>query len=330
MKNKKHNYTNKSTLLLVLLILVISAGLFVSAGFLLRTGRFSLDKTDTSEVKSYHILVLGKYENEMFLKKLYEGAQKHSQEYNALIELYVPSSQAEDVSLQSIFDYAAFVNADGIISYIENMSEKIERPFRIDGSQIPVVTTGQYSSILQQISYIGNSYWELGKKFADEIVSNLDDSGVAYIISSDAEDNPYYSNLTNSMQAALKEHGSIEYSVVDSISADSDFFKSYSRKEFDDEKKTVFVCFKEEETIRAAQDFMEYGFDKKNNISLIGYGNNETIHLFLNKNVITEVLSVDPSEIGETAIHELFEYRNKGYANSYIAADIKVTRSERW
>ena len=35
-----------------------------------------------------------------------------------------------------------------------------------------------------------------------------------------------------------------------------------------------------------------------------------------------------PEKIGETAIRELFEYRTKGSANSYITVDVKIAKTE--
>ena len=42
-----------------------------------------------------------------------------------------------------------------------------------------------------------------------------------------------------------------------------------------------------------------------------------------------ELVSLDPQKIGEAAIREWFEYRTKGYANSYITADVKISRAQR-
>ena len=47
------------------------------------------------------------------------------------------------------------------------------------------------------------------------------------------------------------------------------------------------------------------------------------------KNIINELIALDPEKIGESAIREFFEYKEKGYANSYIAADVKITRSSK-
>ena len=90
-------------------------------------------------------------------------------------------------------------------------------------------------------------------------------------------------------------------------------------------KKPLLICLSAEDTIRAAQTVTE--LNKSSQIGIIGFGDNETIQLYFEKGVISELFSVNPEKIGETAIRELFEYRNKGYANSYITADVQIRKA---
>ena len=90
---------------------------------------------------------------------MYKGANSLSDKYNAIVEFIVPESEAENILIQDLFDYATFVNSDGIIAYINNPEQQIEQPYRIDGSIIPVVTTGQFAPGVNQTSFIGNSSW---------------------------------------------------------------------------------------------------------------------------------------------------------------------------
>ena len=62
-------------------------------------------------------------------------------------------------------------------------------------------------------------------------------------------------------------------------------------------------------------------------IGIIGFGDGDVLETYLNKGTVTELLSIDSEKIGRTAIKELFEYIRQGYANNYIAADVKVRRS---
>lgn len=273
----------------------------------------------------YHIVVLGSYENELFLQQVYNGAQNLADQYKAVVELYVPHSQAEDIPLQSLFDYASFVNADGIIAYIDNFDENIEPARGTDGSIIPLITTGQYYPSLQQISFIGNSYWELGKKIADEIISILKDSGSAYIISQEVVSNLYYSSLMNSIRDTLLPHKGISYQLLEQVSIPS----LQELKNLPEEEHSLLICLSEQDTIQTAQYFQEMGLDKKKNIQMIGFGTNEVCYLYMENGIISELISVDPEKIGEVSMVELFEYKNKGYANSYIATEVQISRAKK-
>ena len=89
----------------------------------------------------------------------------------------------------------------------------------------------------------------------------------------------------------------------------------------------IFLSLTEDDTILAAQTLSE-GFDDFR-YKLIGIGGNEVCQLYLQKGWIAELVSLDPEQMGERAIKELFEYRTKGYANSYITADVKITKAQR-
>ena len=276
-------------------------------------------KNSESENRNYHIVVTGNSENELFLRQVYEGASSLSELYNSVVEFYVPSSQAEEVSNQSLFDYVSYVNADCVIAYIDSSYSSISVPRRVDETPIPLVATGQYLPGLQQISFIGNSYWELGKKIGDETVLFLKNGGRAIIVSG-ITPNQNYSSLMNSLQDVLKSHDNISYSVMESPTPEF-------LMEHEEESEVLLVCLTEEDTIKTAQLLMGMNLSSDKNIDLIGFGTNETCQLYLQKGLISELISLDPKKIGENAIREFYEFRTKGYANSYIAADVKISRS---
>ena len=179
-----------------------------------------LEETEDNQDMENHIVVLGSYENEFFLKQLWQGAMNVSDDYNAVVEFYVSESQAENVSLQSMFDYASFVNADGIIAYISSPVEAVNSVINIEDEEIPIVTTGAFAPYNQQISYVGTSYWELGQVYGEEISSILDGNGKVYILCSAPLSNPNFSNFTNSILSLLVRHPGISYEIVDQLSDD--------------------------------------------------------------------------------------------------------------
>ena len=318
MEKKTLNFLNKVFIIISSVAIVTFALVF--AFIYLHSKKIynqNISIQNSADIKSYHIIVTGTYENKLFMEQVFQGAASLADSYNALVELYVPQSEAESEPLQNLLDYCSFVNADGVIAYIDNADKKLNLRPRIDDTEIPLVTTGQYSPNIHQISFIGNNYWELGKKIADEIIHLLENGGKAYIISEAIPANTNYSNLLTSLQNSLHNHEGTEAEIIEKIGQDFDF----------QEGASLFVCLTEEETLKTAQTLSEFYDDKK--YSLIGFGNNETCQLYLQKGIIYELISLNPENIGETAIKEMFEYRNKGYANSYISADLKISKAEK-
>lgn len=308
-----------SRIFLILFFAVLFIALFLTGYFLVAI-RSQLNESDENQYsKNFHILVLGNYENELFMKQVYDGAKNYEDNYKAVIELYVPESLAEDVSTQSLFEYASFVNADGIIAYINSPDETIEQPRRIDNTVIPLVTTGQFAPNINQISYIGTNYRTLGNTIGKEILTLLPDGGTVYLYESENAANINYSNLSNSILSTIKKNANISFQILNSISNIS--------LENNNAKK-LLLCFTEEDTIQAAQISTEQNLSRQN-LDIIGFGSNEICQLYFSKGTVKELISLDPVKIGEMAIRELFEYHNKGYANSYISADVKISRREK-
>ena len=253
----------------------------------------------------YHVIITGSYENQSFLSEVYKGASKLAPAYKTTVDLHVPKSQADTESLQELLNYCSFLNADGIILYLE----------RSDYPKIPIVTTGQFSPNMQQISFIGTNNWELGKKIADETQSFLPEGGDVYIIS---DSNDLNSNtLISSIQSALGDNQTINTRVIENIFQAPDI----------GQRNNIFITLTEDDTIANAQMLAE-NFNP-DSYKLIGFGGNEVCQLYLQKGWIAELVSLDPEKIGETAITELFEYRRKGYANSYVTADVKISRAQK-
>ena len=276
-----------------------------------RTRIQNQNEYNPSDTCLYHVIITGSYENLSFLTDVYKGASKLAESYKTVVDLHVPNSQADTESLQSLLDYCSFLNADGIIIYLDSSEDIPVLLKRSDSPGIPLITTGQFSPNMEQISFIGTNNWQVGKKIADEAQALLPVGGCVYIIDDSSAQNS--SNLINSIQASLQDNYLITTTVIDSISP------SFSLTGVNN----IFISLTEDETIRSAQLLSEKFDDFR--YRLIGFGGNEVCQLYLQKGWIYKLVSLDPEKIGETAIRELFEYRTKGYANSYITADVKIS-----
>jgi len=318
------NRLKVSVVFLLLLLFVLSC-FYIFYLVSLALGRNDVSATSAKSCQ-HHVLILGESEDENFLTSIYDGAKSVSDTYDCVVELYVPKTYSADKNLQSLFNFASFINPDGIIICVPEISEKLEVPLTIHGKQIPLVTLAQYHPELPQISYIGTNYSELGRKIAQESSDYLSGSGRIAIINIAEDSGTNYSTLMNSLSNALSLHSEIKTSLLDfnnsgNISSSvADIKKLIIQESFD-----LLVCLTTEDTIRIAQLVTEIHKDGK--IGIIGFGDGEVLETYLKKGTVTELLSIDSEKIGRTAIKELFEYIKRGYANNYIAADVKIRRS---
>lgn len=316
MESKKQNLLFKIFVFLFLLIVVVTITLSIQLFF--DNSKQTSNKDTASDNRRYHIIVTGTYENRQFMEQVYNGAALYSDMYNAIVELHVPLSQAEDVPLQVLLDYASFVSADGVIAYNDSSEPAIEVPNNIHNEPIPLITTGQYDPNVQQISYIGTGYWEIGKKLCDEATNYLHGRGNVLILSSGNSSNLPFSNILNSLQDGFKTHPAIKTSLLETTLTEEYLHNT-----------NLIITLSEEDSIRTAQILMEYNQPDAYRKGIIGFGSNETCQLYLDKGVVSELITVDPVKIGQIALKEMFEYKSKGYANSYISADVKVLHGSR-
>jgi ribose transport system substrate-binding protein len=295
----------------LLIFLIIFYAVFLSS----RARIQNQNQYNTSDNSLYHVIITGSYENQSFLSEVYKGASKLAPAYKTTVDLHVPKSQADTESLQELLNYCSFLNADGIILYLDSSEDTPQPLERVDSPKIPIITTGQFSPNMKQISFIGTNNWELGKKIADETQSFLPEGGDVYIIS---DSNDLNSNtLISSIQSALGDNQTINTRVIENIFQALDIGL----------RNNIYITLTEDDTIANAQMLAE-NFNP-DSYKLIGFGGNEVCQLYLQKGWIAELVSLDPEKIGETAITELFEYRRKGYANSYVTADVKISRAQK-
>ncbi len=309
----------ETTILIPVAIAIILPLLFA---FFVYRNFSNFSRESDSVDRDFHILVIGKTENNNFLNNVYRGADQVSTMYNAVVELHVPSSKAEESSLESLFEYAEFVKADGVIAYIDEETASLDFP--VKNLDIPVVTIGNFCQEIPQISFIGNNYSESGKLLAKTAFEYCIGNSEIYIINS-SEKNPNYSNLMNTITVSLKGYSmpfeilegsgpEIEKTVLNEISTDS-------------EKELILVCLSEEDSIHMSQLSSDPIFSGK--FKIISFGENQTVTTYFNKGIINAIVSVDQENTGTRAMKEIFDYKKNNFANSYVYAGLNLKKGER-
>ncbi len=274
--------------------------------------------------KNYHVLVVGQSERADFVNQVFEGVNSQSSRYKAIVELKSPDSLAQDLSLQSLIDYAQYVNADGIIAFVTPQSKSISPVSRIDGTEIPLITIGHYMPDISQVSFIGINYSSLGRKIAMESKSILSTEGTNYIVISSNNSNPNTGNLINSISSFYRNEGITNYELLDKSPAENE---ERIREIFTGENaaRDSIICLTEDDSMMVLQIAGASSIPGRTKI--LGFGDNETISIYLEKGFLSKLISLDALKIGVRAMTELFEYRNTGYANSYIGAEFRTRAS---
>jgi len=313
--------------LLSVSIIICGIYIYMSYNALNVDSGLNADDGRIESMRSTSILITGTSENEDYLKQIYEGALETCAIYDSTVQLYVPSSKAENVNLQSLLNYAGFINADCVISYIDSTPNLVP-PKNSVGNAVPLITVGNYDPDLPQISFIGINFSELGRIFASEITSFLNSEGEVFILNTSSKNDLNYSTLVSSLLSSLKQENNIKVEIS-SVLKDSSFSLQDSIRQQIVSKPNidVLVSLTEESTMLTAQAVIDLNMASK--INIIAFGEGAGSQSYYDKGLIKELISIDSKDIGRKALDEFFEFHTKGSANSYVMADVKVQRNER-
>lgn len=314
--------------ILLIVLLSILAVMFCLYMFFLapRLTLQSENSSVTNEDRKYHIVIVGRSQNESVLNDIYTGAEEISSDYDCVVELRITKSSIDKESIQSGLDYASFTNADGVIAFMDEMDHAVEVPLNKDKETIPLVTVAQYLPSVSQISYIGTNYSELGRKIAFECSTWLKGQGSIIIVNTNMENNSNYSILMSSLINSLGIWRNIDTNVLEIASSEEINKRNGTvEKKIREVSASLIVCLTEEDSVRAAQLVNDMG--KAGDLGIIGFGEGNVLEKYLENGIVTELLSIDSQKIGRAALRELFEYINYGYANSYIASDVRVRKA---
>ncbi len=275
--------------------------------------------------RSRNILIVGKSGRRAYLEQVLFGAKSLAKVNDAAVDLYTGTSDTQELSTQALLNYASYLQADGIIAYLEGSDENLEIPVNAQGKAIPLVTIGSYHPNLPQLSYIGANYSELGKITGREIIAQIGQSGKAILLESGEQKDANHSNLMAGLLGSLSGHPEISVKTLQFERASSFSKEDNLRQQLaSEEDLELIVSLTEQNTILAAQSVRDLNLSGK--VKLIGFGDNDDCRSDFEKKIVTELLSVKTQDIGRRAMAELFEYLENGYANSFVSAEVEILK----
>lgn len=312
-------------------ILFVSTSLFFITIFGISIASYlknrALEFENVLEDRNYHIVVTGDYENALFLSQVFEGADSISANYNSIVELYVPQSFAQNESLQHLFDYVSFSNADAVIAFFpqnENLKDLV-MPEKNDSQPIPIITIGNYHPQIPQVAFIGINYSEMGKKTAEEAIMLAKPDGKIFLLQGDIGNSSQNSNFMNSFYSALaKESASTStLNITETVPREFELMEKYNIQAGE---KIVFITLNEYAAVQTSQIISAYN---DVHTDIISVGNSEITESLFQRGKITEIIAVDPKRIGQLAISEIFEYFALHNSNNYLNAEIQIRKAKK-
>ena len=312
-------------------ILFVSTSLFFITIFGISIASYlknrALEFENVLEDRNYHIVVTGDYENALFLSQVFEGADSISANYNSIVELYVPQSFAQNESLQHLFDYVSFSNADAVIAFFpqnENLKDLV-MPEKNDSQPIPIITIGNYHPQIPQVAFIGINYSEMGKKTAEEAIMLAKPDGKIFLLQGDIGNSSQNSNFMISFYSALaKESASTStLNITETVPREFELMEKYNIQAGE---KIVFITLNEYAAVQTSQILSAYN---DVHTDIISVGNSEITESLFQRGKITEIIAVDPKRIGQLAISEIFEYFALHNSNNYLNAEIQIRKAKK-
>ena len=143
----------RRTIEFLLLAAIVVLTVFLAAQFATFQNEDSGSQTALRE-RRWNIIVLGKSDRRAYLEQVFLGAKSLAKANDAAVGLYTGTSDTQDISTQALLNYASYLQADGIIVYLEGSDSNLEIPLNKQAKPIPMVTIGTYHPNLPQLSYI--------------------------------------------------------------------------------------------------------------------------------------------------------------------------------
>ena len=321
-KNKRKHLEYSLIAILSVLTLIF---LLVFFALVSRLERPLENQKKNSEKPSYHVLLCSLAENERSLMRIYEGVEQFARQENLVLDLYIPYSRGEDVSLQKLLNFASYTNADGVLFWNSSLNDSVKPVFNKSGDLIPLVTLGSYSKKLPAISHITSDYAGEGKSLALSIIQDYQKESKVLILNYSNCENQEFKEMETALCRGLKE---MEISSVEVISLSPEKAKTELKKCFSENLNQDFpliiVALSEFDTLQAAQVMNDFYEEQENSslserkIHLIGFGKNDSELFYLDEGLIDQLFMTDYVQNGKAALESLLNYKKSGISSEKV------------
>ncbi|MGB4125186.1 MAG: sugar-binding protein [Dethiobacteria bacterium] len=273
----------------------------------------------------YHFFFIGQNSVDPFWKEVQRGVSDAAEELNVVAEFCAPRFNNPEEELRYL-DMAITANVDGIITHVSSDTRSIDLINQAYNKGIPVVTVENDSHNSNRSTFVGTNSFVLGKEAARLMIDATGGSAtIAIIVSGDYElDSTSHNIKINGFLNAVK--GYPEMKVVEVYTSKMGTLSAeeitqaiiLNKPEID-----AILTFNSMDTLGAAQAIVSH--NKVGQITVIGYGDIESILHYIKMGIIYGTVMSDPYIMGYESLKALVDLKKMNTASTFIDTGVKVT-----
>lgn len=327
---------------------LIFAGIFSVTFLMLITTSFynyvlkkiGIDNAENERKYDYHFVMLVSDKDSEFWQDVYKSIRAEGEKNSAYIELK-GKEKSSSYTMIDFMDMAIASNVDGIFLDFNGEKGLTNKVNEATSAKIPVVTLLNDAPTTTRKSYIGINSYQLGKKYALEIMNLLprkldaDDDSSDSIVGNTKIDVMLHNNSVDSNQAQIfnqinnlmvtsdKTQGKVR--VVEKRFHSENTFDSEKRvwEMFQDEKELpdIVVCMDEVDTEAVYQAVIDH--NRVGQTKILGYYKSSSTLNAIKYGTISMSLFIDTEEMGKYGVQAMMESVLDGRTNSFYSVGLK-------
>lgn len=310
------NFLNRNAIA-ILVVLIAITSLFL----------FWIKKEDTGVFASkpkYHFYFIAQNSVDPFWKEVRLGIEDAAKKYKVAVEYNMPRFNNPQEELKYL-DIAVISNVDGIITHVSPGSgfrNTINEAYK---RSIPVVTIENDDNGSNRNTFVGTNSFMLGKQAAELMIKATGGkANIAVIGSNDSEPDTASQNLKmTGFLSTIKGYPEMKlvkfYNSKMGVLSAEDITQTIISGQ---EDINAIYTTNSVDTLGSAQIIVDR--NKVGVISLVGYGDTESILRYIEKGVIYGTVMSDPYKMGYESLTALIDIKEKQNASTFIDTGVKV------
>jgi ribose transport system substrate-binding protein len=272
----------------------------------------------------YHFYVVGQNSVDPFWKEIKRGIESAAKYYNVVVEFNAPRFNNPQEELKFL-DIAVTSNVDGIITHVSsglNFTSLINKAY---DKGIPVITIENDDKRSNRNAFVGTNSFLVGKEAARLMVkATKGKANIAIIVSNDYELDAVSENLKiNGFLSTIKNYSGMKvvkiYTSKMGILSAEEITQSILK---DYQDINAIYATNSVDTLGSAQQIVNH--NEVGNITLIGYGDTESILRYIRKGIIYGTVTSDPYKMGYESIRALIDIKENNNVSTFIDTGVKV------